>query len=185
MNLYTKILGTATMIVAVSLLAKAQKGKPFPYIEGETLTNQQINIPNNTKGKFTLIGMAYSKKSEDELKSWFNPVYQTFIHKPSTPGLFTTGYDVNVYFIPMFTGAKKAAYKVAMKKMRSKTDPKLIPHIMFYKGELKKYKEALDFERKDTPYFFVLDKEGNIVHATSGKYSGSKMEAIEELLEEW
>jgi hypothetical protein len=48
---------------------------------------------------------------------------------------------------------------------------------------LKTYKEALDFEKKDIPYFFVVDPEGKIVYATSGKYSEAKMAAIEENIE--
>ena len=55
--------------------------------------------------------------------------------------------------------------------------------MLFYKGELKTYKAALDFEKKDIPYFFVLDPDGKIVYATSGKYSSAKMEAIEENIE--
>jgi predicted transcriptional regulator len=48
---------------------------------------------------------------------------------------------------------------------------------------LKTYKEALDFEKKDIPYFFVLDKDGKIVYATSGKYTSAKLDEVEEVLE--
>ena len=168
----------------LSANAYAQLGSQFPHLEGETLLNKQVVIPEDTREKFTLVGMAYSKKSEEDLKTWFNPIYQKFIYKPKNPGLFYTAYDVNVYFIPMFTGVKKAAYGKVMKKMKSKTDPKLVPHVMFYKGELKKYKQALDFEQKDVPYFFVLDKQGKIVFATSGSYNDDKLDEIESLLEE-
>ena len=163
----------------------AQKGEMFPYLEGTTLTDKALNLPEDTKGKFTLVGMAYSKKSEDDLKTWFNPVYSTFIHKSSSSLFGDIGYDVNVYFIPMFTGVKKAAANTAEKKMKEKTDPKLLPHILFYKGDLKTYKDALDFEKKDVPYFFVLDKEGKIIYATSGAYTDKKMKEVEKLVEEW
>lgn len=163
----------------------AQKGDIFPYLEGTTLTDKELKLPEDTKGKFTLIGMAYSKKSEDDLKTWFNPVYSTFIHKSSSSLFGEIGYDVNVFFIPMFTGVKKTAANAAEKQMKKKTDPKLLPHILFYKGDLKTYKDALDFEKKDVPYFFVLDKEGKIVYATSGSYSDKKMKEVEDLMEEW
>ena len=165
--------------------ATAQKGEMFPYLEGVTLTDKELKLPEDTKGKFTLIGMAYSKKSEDDLKTWFNPVYNTFIHKSSSSLFGDIGYDVNVYFIPMFTGVKKAAANTAEKQMKKKTDPKLLPHVLFYRGDLKTYKDALDFEKKDVPYFFVLDKDGRIVYATSGSYSDKKMKEVENLMEEW
>jgi len=154
----------------------------FPAMEAETVEDEKVTIPDDTKGKYTLVGLAYSKKSEDELNGWFNPIFSKFIQK--TSGLMSGfGYDVNVYFIPMFTGINAAATGTAKKKALKKVDPQLLPYILFYKGELKLYKEELDFEKKDIPYFFVLDKEGKIVFATSGAYSESKLDQVEEVIE--
>lgn len=157
-------------------------GKTFPAMTAETVDDSKVELPGSTKGKYTLIGLAYSKKSEAELDSWFQPVFGKFIQK--TNGLFSGfAYDVNVYFVPMFTGVNAAATGTAKRKAAKNIDAQLLPYILFYKGELKTYKEALDFEKKDIPYFFVLDPEGKIVYATSGKYSEAKMEAIEEHIE--
>jgi len=139
-------------------------------------------LPDAVKGKYTLLGLAYSKKSEDELTTWFQPVFEKFIQK--NKGLFEGfGYDVNVYFVPMFTGVNAAATGTAKRKAMKNVDPQLLPYILFYKGELKPYKDALDFEKKDIPYFFVLDKEGRIRYATSGRYSVAKMDEVEKVLE--
>ena len=157
-------------------------GKTFPSMTAETVDDKKVQLPESIKGKYTLIGLAYSKKSEAELNSWFQPVFGKFIQK--TNGLFSGfAYDVNVYFVPMFTGVNAAATGTAKRKAAKNIDPQLLPYVLFYKGELKSYKEALDFEKKDIPYFFVLDRDGKIVHATSGKYSEEKMDAIEEKLE--
>lgn len=175
----------AALFLFSSSALQAQVGDTFPYLDGTTLSDIDLKLPADTKGKFTLIGMAYSKKSEDDLQTWFNPVYNTFIHKSSSSLFGDVGYDVHVYFIPMFTGVKRAAANTAERRMKEKTDPKLLPHILFYRGDLKTYKDTLDFEKKDVPYFFVLDKEGVIIYATSGPYSPSKMKEVEELVEEW
>jgi hypothetical protein len=157
-------------------------GKAFPEMEAETIEDKKVKLPQDTKGKYTLLGLAYSKKSEDELNTWFSPVFNKFIQKAE--GMMAgLGYDVNVYFIPMFTGVNAAATGTAKKKALKNTDPLLLPYILFYKGELKKYKDALDFEKKDIPYFFVLDAEGKILYATSGAFNEDKMDAIEEVLE--
>jgi len=158
-------------------------GKIFPDMTAETVEDKKVNLPTDTKGKYTLLGLAYSKKSEDELNSWFNPIFSKFIQK--SKGLMSGfGYDVNVYFVPMFTGVNAAATGTAKKKAIKNVDPQLLPYILFYKGELKTYKEALDFEKKDIPYFFVLDSDGKIVYATSGKFSQAKLDEIEESIEE-
>jgi len=157
-------------------------GKVFPDMTAETVEDKKVNLPTDTKGKYTLLGLAYSKKSEDELNGWFNPIFSKFIQKSN--GLMASfGYDVNVYFVPMFTGVNAAATGTAKKKAIKNVDPQLLPYILFYKGELKTYKEALDFEKKDIPYFFVLDPNGKIVYATSGKYSVDKLDKIEESIE--
>lgn len=157
-------------------------GKPFPDMTAETVEDKKVSLPADVKGKYTLLGLAYSKKSEDELNSWFTPVFNKFIQK--TNGMMASfGYDVNVYFVPMFTGVNAAATGTAKKKAIKNVDPQLLPYILFYKGELKKYKEALDFEWRDIPYFFVLDPDGKIVHATSGAYTEKKMDQVEAVIE--
>lgn len=166
----------------LSLSVEAQVGKMFPDLEAETVEDKKVKLPQDVKGKYTLVGMAYSKKSEDELNSWFQPVFEKFVQK--TNGLMAGfGYDVNVYFVPMFTGVNAAATGTAKRKAIKNIDPQLLPYILFYRGDLKPYKEALDFERKDIPYFFVLDADGKIVFTTSGKYTTAKMDQVEEAIE--
>jgi hypothetical protein len=172
------------LMIGCTLGMQAQVvGKVFPAMTAETVEDKKVALPESVKGKYTLLGLAYSKKSEDELNSWFQPIFQKFIQKSKGSVFDGFGYDVNVYFVPMFTGVNAAATGTAKKKAFKNVDPNLLPYILFYKGELKTYKEALDFEKKDIPYFFVLDAEGKIVYATSGKYTQAKMDEIESALE--
>ncbi len=157
-------------------------GKIFPDMAAETAEDKKVQLPLQVKGKYTLLGLAYSRKSEDELNTWFQPVFEKFIQK--TTGIMSGfGYDVNVYFVPMFTGVNAAATGTAKRQALKNVDPQLLPYILFYKGELKPYKDALEFKNNDTPYFFVLDPGGKIVYTTSGKYSDDKMDQLEEVIE--
>ena len=171
------------MLISIKFTSVAQVvGRTFPAMIAETVEDKKVSIPDDVRGKYTLVGLAYSKKSEGELNSWFQPVFTRFIQKST--GLFSGfTYDVNVFFVPMFTGVNAAATGTAKRKAAKNIDPQLLPYVLFYKGELKSYKEALDFEKKDIPYFFVLDPQGKIVYATSGKYSADKMDEIEENIE--
>jgi hypothetical protein len=172
------IFGTVLSLTAMSQVT----GKMFPTMEVETVEDKKVNLPQDAKGKYTLLGLAYSKKSEDELNSWFQPVFEKYIQKTSGV-LAGFTYDVNVYFIPMFTGINAAATGTAKRKALKNIDPQLLPYVLFYKGELKPYKESLNFDKKDVPYFFVLDPNGKIVHATLGKYTDDKMDEIENVIE--
>lgn len=177
-----KLLTLVISVFSITILQAQVIGKQFPSMEAETVEDKKVLLPQQTIGKYTLLGLAYSKKSEDELNSWFSPVFGKFIQK--TTGLMSgMGYDVNVYFVPMFTGVNAAATGTAKRKALKNVDSQLLPYILFYKGELKPYKEALDFEKKDIPYFFVLDPAGKIIYATSGAYTEEKLDAVEEVIE--
>ncbi len=178
-----KLIALLVLLAGFNLAHAQVISKQFPDMEAETVEDKKVNLPGDTKGKYTLLGLAYSKKSEDELNSWFSPVYNKFIKK-ATGMMAGMGYDVNVYFIPMFTGVNAAATGTAKKKALKNVDPQLLPYILFYKGELKTYKEALDFEKRDIPYFFVLDAEGKIVYATSGRFTEDKLDEVEESIED-
>jgi hypothetical protein len=171
------------IVLIVSMLyAKAQTGDQFPALEGESLVHGMINIPDDVKGKYTLIGLAVSKDAETQLKTWFNPIYQQLIKKPDAKALFAMNYDVNVYFIPMLTGAKRPAYQAVMDKVEKEVDKPLHPHVLFFKGTLKEYKDALKIDDKDKPYLYLLDDEGKIIYSSSGGYSDAKLQKIIDLL---
>jgi hypothetical protein len=180
-----KILMLCVWVIPASLHAQVV-GKTFPNLPAETVEDRVVTLPVDTKGKFTLVGLAYSKKSEDDLNTWFSPIYNKFINKPKDGGgLFAAfTYDVNVYFVPMFTGVNAAATGTAKKKAAKNIDARLLPHVLFYKGEIKTYKEVLELEGKDVPYFYVLDKAGKIVYTTSGRFTNDKLDEIEEVLDE-
>lgn len=168
-----------------SFFATAQVDNIFPELIGETVLDEEVNIPQATMGKYTLIGVAYSKKAEDDLKTWFQPVYQKFIQEAANDAFIPEiKPDVHIYFIPMFTGLKQTAAGAAKRKLRKDADPKIHPNVVVFQGNLKPYEEALGFDKKDEPYFYVLDKEGKIIYMTSGAYSSKKINEIYDLVDE-
>ena len=173
------------ILVPALLSAQSPMGTVFPAMDTEALTSKQVTLPADVSGKYTLLGMAFSKKSEEELNTWMGPVYERFLQKP-TGGLgqlFSSyAHDVNIYFIPMYTGVNAVAAGAAKKQAIRHLDARLHEHVLFYTGKLQPYKDSLGFDRRDTPYFFVLDEVGKIVYAASGNYSDAKMDQILELL---
>ena len=175
------------MVLTLATSVRAQLiGSSFPTLETETVEDQAVILPQDAKDRVTLVVMAYSKKAEKDMNSWLSPLFTTFIQqKVSDGGLFAGfAHDIDVYVVPMFTGIKAAAEGTAKRKAAKDLDERLIPYVLFYKGKLKPYKEALEFDKKDVPYLFLLDGDGNIAYATSGAYSGKKLAAIEEKIDE-
>lgn len=165
---------------AICSVTMAQVGDEFPELTGETLDERILTIPEDTEGKFTLVALASSEKAEEFLRGWYEPVYNHFIAKT---GMFDDQFDVHVFFVPMFTGGQKIGKNKVMKSMKkeSKSD-ELFPHVLFYEGDLKLYQDALDMRKKDLPYIFLIDPDGEIAYATSGYFKQEKMDAIDDIM---
>jgi hypothetical protein len=176
-------------IAALFLLVQfssAQVGDSFPEMTGTSLTDEEIIVPSATQDKMTLIGIAFSKKAEDDLQTWFQPVWERFIREADPNALIPEMKpDVNVVFIPMFTGLKRGASGSAMKKMQKDVDKKLHPHVIVYSGKMGDYEEILKMTEKDQPYFYVVNKDGEIIYATSGRSSIKKLNEVEELVTDY
>ena len=162
------------------MFVSAPVGEIFPDMKGESLDDKNVSLPNDTKGKSTIICLAYSDDAEKDLKTWYEPTYYKFIAKTE---LMSDAYDVNLFFVPMFTGAKSAAAATAKAKMKQEVQADIQPHVLIYRGELDAYKDKLKMDDKSKPYIFVLDKEGKILYVTSGEYTEDKMDAIDDQIE--
>jgi hypothetical protein len=177
LKVMNKTLKLLVVFLFLGIVAQAQVGQSFPSLTGNTLSNKKITIPTDTKNKYTLLAIAYSQKSEKDLNGWMQPIYETFLDKEA---LFT--YDVNMYFVPMIGGFKQVAGEKIEQKLKEGTDKELHENVLVYKGSMADYKNSLKFDGKDKPYFFILDKSGKIVYATSGEYTDKKLEEIEDKL---
>ena len=140
---------------------QAQMGKPFPNIEVFDLNENAVSIPEDTKGKFTLVGVAFSEAAQEDLYSWSQPVFSEFMDENNMSSLV---YDPNVKLILMFTGANQLAFKKAKDQITEGTDEKM--------------------KDRKIPYFFVLDKNGKVIYTAEGRYSQKALREVGNLIED-
>jgi hypothetical protein len=165
------------ILIVPAISAKAQS---IPAISGETIDNKSIHFPEDLKGKFSLLCFATSQKAQTDLETWMDPVYQKFIAKT---GLMDDMYDVNVYFIPVLTGANRSFASTMKKKFKETAQDDLKSHVLFYNADGENILSALKMQKSDEPYFFLLDKDANIIYRTKGKYTEEKFDKIDDLIE--
>lgn len=167
-------------------LAQAQEGEYYPAMSGDNLLKKSVSLP--ARGEVSLVALAYSPKSEEYLKSWRKPLFDLFIKAPGTDLFEFEPYDANLKFVVLLTGAKKMATGKVKSKMEENVEEKWKEHIVIVKGKNLNDYEVLDLGRKKDervkPYFFLMDKNGKIVYATSGAYTRSKQQEIEQKLQE-
>tara|TARA_B100000809_G_scaffold263425_1_gene316654 strand:+ start:389 stop:874 length:486 start_codon:yes stop_codon:yes gene_type:complete len=153
----------------------------FPSLACTDLLNNPITIPKDIKGKKSILVLAASKKAEDNLQSWMLPLFNTFIADNSKNMFATTSYDVNTFFIPVFSGVAKAAANNIKKKMLNGLDPLLQSHVLIYKGSANKLFDELGLDKKEVA-LLIIDENGNTLKTIEGGYTDEKMENIEEFL---
>ncbi len=168
----------ALIVLLGTLNLMAQNGKEFTNIRGETLEGKSLTLPSDTKGKVTLVALAYSAKSDKYLKDWLEPIYRNFINPPSSTFMPSIPYDVNIYFIALLKGLAKSAKGKVESSLNKNLDPDYYKHTLISTDDFKPLKSALDLGKKDNPYFFVLDKDGKILYSTEGVYAKYKMQEI-------
>ncbi|KAA3642433.1 MAG: hypothetical protein DWP98_14200 [Bacteroidetes bacterium] len=173
-----------TLIILIALCPMyllAQLNTLFPEIPCVDLNEKAITIPNDTKGKFTLIGVAFSEQAQKDLYSWSQPVYNMFMDENNLNSMV---YDPNVHLILMFTGANQVVYNKAKQQITDGSEESLKDNIVLFKGKMEDYRKDLDMKDRKSPYFFVLDKMGKIIYKTKGRYSQKVLNEVAELIEE-
>ncbi|MCS6821622.1 MAG: mitochondrial ATPase complex subunit ATP10 [Microscillaceae bacterium] len=182
MQLKTQFL--ALVLMLANIVQAQVVGKMFPALSGENLLDKSVSLPQAGKGKVTLIGIAYSAKSDEALQTWRQPLFNLFIKAPGTDLFQFEPYDANLYFVAMVTGINRVASGKIETKLKEKAEERWKPYIILYRGSLEPYSEELGLKNKDLPYFFLLDKNGKIVYTTSGTYTASKQRELEDKLTE-
>ncbi len=152
----------------------------IPDINGMTAENKQIKIPQDLKGKYSLLCFASSLKAQADLESWLDPIYQKFIAKT---GLMDDAYDLNLFFIPIATTSNATFANSMKKKLKENTQADLLPNILFCEGNEEEILKQLNILNSNIPHFILLDKNAKIIYRTSGKYTEEKFDAIDELIE--
>ena len=176
-----KHLFISSIFFVISLNIQAQEGDQFPNIEVYDLNESAMNLPKDTKGKFTLIGVAFSEDAQQDLYSWSQPVFSEFLDDNNLSSLV---YDPNLKLILMFTGANRLGYNKAKEQITKGTDETLRNYVFLYKGKMEDYRKVLKMKDRKVPHFFVLDKNGKIIYVTKGRYSRKVLEEVGNLIED-
>lgn len=167
---------TIVLLLAGNFFLSAQQA--FPNLTCETLNNKTLSIPTDTKGKKTVVVLALSAKAEKELKAWSTPLYNSLLTTGMGGLMGGRMYNANLCFVGMLKGVAKLASGELKERSKKNIDKKLWDNYMISEQEMKPFIEASSISKTDEPQFFVLDKDGNIIFHTSGKYTDEKLDEI-------
>jgi hypothetical protein len=167
------------ILTLVSFILKPQ-AIIFPALSGVNLNGGSVHVPVSN-GKYSVLAIAFSRKAEDDLRRWLNPLYETFVKVEKSAGGMSSSEinNVNFYFIPLISGFKKLA-----DDFKKGTDKEYWQYIIdTEKTDIKAIEKKLSIKDDDVPYFFVLDKEGKIIETQSGNFQSPKLDKLEDAVE--
>lgn len=139
-------------------------------------------IPDDVKGKKTVVVMAISGKAEKSMRAWNKPLYNSLIADGMGGLMGGRMYDANLCFVGMVKGIAKLATGEIKERARKNTDKKLHDNYMVSEQDVNDFIKAADIRDKNEPQFFVLDKDGKVIYHTSGEYSDNKLNELTEKL---
>jgi ATP10 protein len=166
--------------IFISIFSFESKSQVIENITGQTIDNKRITMPEDVKGKYTLLCFASSTKAQKDLESWLDPVYQKFIAKT---GIMDDMFDVNVFFIPLVKGSNQMFAENMKRKFRETAQSDLRPHVLFSESNTEQLISSLKMSSAEIPYLFLLDKDAKIIYRTNGGYTEDKFDRIDELIE--
>ena len=152
----------------------------FPAMTAEDVQGKQLNIPQDLKGKKSILFLAMTPQAEKVLESWYEPVYIMFIDES---GFNALAYDCHVKLMLLFTGSGQAVAEDVIHNIKANVDESYSDHLLFYKGPLGELQHELGIKKKNDAYVVVLDEEGKVMLLEHGQYSERKLEQIAELVE--
>ncbi len=172
----TFTLGLLLSLNAISLFG--QKKIKFPTVSTEMISGREVTFPDAFAGKYALVGIGTSKKAEKELRTWQVPVYNKFVLKT---GLMDAMYQVEIAFLPLFTGAAQVAKNQVIKDLKATNEALVLDHLYIYSGNRAPFTE-IGVEDKTEPYFLLIDAEGRIIWRAEGAFKQAYLDQVEEIL---
>ena len=152
------------IIFLIPLVAKDTfLNKPFPKIEGISLSGNNITFPDVLIGKPSVLAVAFRQKAQKCINTWADELLLKYgINK-----------SVNYYEIPMLGGQYTMARNWIDGGMRGGVPKPLHDYTVTYYGPLRSYFKSLGISSKSDCYIYVLNNKGKVVDRHKG-YSTEK-----------
>jgi hypothetical protein len=142
-------------------------GERIPKTTSESLTGQEVILPDSLKGHLSVVIVGFSKSSQNGVKAW-----QTRARKQ-------LGEGFDIYQVAVLEDAPRFVRGMITHAMKSSTPAAEQDHfLVVVKGETE-LKKAAGFTDADDPYVFLLDASGEIRWRTHGAVSDDALKELQ------
>ena len=147
------------------------KGEPFPRVRGESLTKQEVILPDRYLGKPTLMLVGYLQKSQFDIDRWILGALQADI-------------PVQIVEVPTIAGMMPQMVQGFINSgMRSGIPESDWASVVTVYEDAPKIIAALGNERPQSAYAVLLSKDGRIVWSSNIGYSAGQILELKKTVE--
>lgn len=145
------------LLLMLTSTAKLSVGQAFPSLTAQTLSGNNITLPDYIKGKKAMLVVAFERGAQSQADSWYQAFADSFEKK---------GYTF--YELPMISSFWKWMSGWIDSGMRSGVPSYKHDNVATYYGPLDSYYKAFNVKDKSLVYVFLVNEEGLITATTTG-----------------
>ena len=166
--LYTTVLSLALFACSTSPIKTPDNlvNKVFPTVQGKSLADEAITIPDSYRGKVTVLLIGYQQKTQFDIDRWILGILQADI-------------PVTIVEVPTIAGMMPQMVQGFIDNgMRSGIPKNDWASVVTVYEDAGKIIQALGNERPQSARVVLLDKQGQIVWTSNLGYSAEQIVAL-------
>ncbi|MDX2369095.1 MAG: hypothetical protein QNK36_11940 [Colwellia sp.] len=145
-------------------------GQPFPSVKGESLEQKPVNIPEDFKGRTTLLLIGYKQDSQFDIDRWLI-------------GLDMTSIDVDVYEIPTIQGMFPRMFSTMINNgMRAGIPKSLWKGVITVYQDGEKVQAYTGNENPNSARVVLLNEKGVVLYMYDDGFSVEALNQVRSLL---
>ena len=153
-----RIIRIAALSCSVSLALLAQAGRTLPRIDGSTLNEQKVSLPDPSRFRAMVLVFGFTHKSSDQADAWGKRLAKDYATHP----------EVAYFEVPVLQGAPGMIRPMIVHGMRKGTPADEQGHVLPIDKHEDELKKLVGYKEADDAYVIVADSAGNVAWQSHG-----------------
>lgn len=155
------MISVSMTLSAASRVPELAIGDQLPHLQGEYLSGQRANLPQDSSGRIALLMLGFTYESRFAVEAWAKRFRQDFEKQPS----------VTFFEIPMIGGLARMGKWFIDSGMRRGTAKTDYGNVITVYGGTDAWKQWAGFKDPNAPYLVLIDRSGKVVWRHAGDFA--------------
>ncbi len=159
-------------LIAVAVLsacaAFAAVGETIPSIEGTTLSQQKIVLPDATRYRVIVLVLGFSHKSAEQTSPWSKRLAADYV----------SHHEVGYFEAPVLEGVPGLVKPMILRGMRKQLTVAEQGHSLPIDRHADQWKKICGYKEPDDAYVIVASADGRVIWQTHGPVTDSNYAAL-------